>query len=306
MHRGKDPRHRLIACRHRIDGYGSVAEWSIAPVLKTGGSQGPVSSNLTASARPEARAAETADQQAAGQGRITQRHCHRRAAVCHPTQAGRPSWLERNGDGLPSAPTAPSFARTLRRACRFNLWAFTGARPVWARKCSPNSPPASTDSHNRRPICSLTPAANRPACLHPARPSKLVRLSGKVWTPASMWSRLSCSVAKADGDHGRDDQGRASNRQRAVRVDAEGHRADRASGPGARDRRRGADARSRNGGHARWPAGVALAGVAGPNVTLGRFCWQGQQRLLPVDPSGTAVAAVGRWCHGAGLGRQNA
>ena len=29
---------------------GSVAEWSIAPVLKTGGSQGPVSSNLTASA----------------------------------------------------------------------------------------------------------------------------------------------------------------------------------------------------------------------------------------------------------------
>jgi hypothetical protein len=27
-----------------------VAEWSIAPVLKTGGSQGPVSSNLTASA----------------------------------------------------------------------------------------------------------------------------------------------------------------------------------------------------------------------------------------------------------------
>ena len=30
---------------------GSVAEWSIAPVLKTGGPQGPVSSNLTASAR---------------------------------------------------------------------------------------------------------------------------------------------------------------------------------------------------------------------------------------------------------------
>ena len=30
---------------------GSVAEWSIAPVLKTGGSQGPVSSNLTASAK---------------------------------------------------------------------------------------------------------------------------------------------------------------------------------------------------------------------------------------------------------------
>jgi hypothetical protein len=27
-----------------------VAEWSIAPVLKTGGSKGPVSSNLTASA----------------------------------------------------------------------------------------------------------------------------------------------------------------------------------------------------------------------------------------------------------------
>ena len=34
-----------------IGGAGSVAEWSIAPVLKTGGSQGPVSSNLTASAR---------------------------------------------------------------------------------------------------------------------------------------------------------------------------------------------------------------------------------------------------------------
>jgi hypothetical protein len=28
-----------------------VAEWSIAPVLKTGGSKGPVSSNLTASAK---------------------------------------------------------------------------------------------------------------------------------------------------------------------------------------------------------------------------------------------------------------
>jgi hypothetical protein len=32
--------------------YGSVAEWSIAPVLKTGGGSSPsVSSNLTASAR---------------------------------------------------------------------------------------------------------------------------------------------------------------------------------------------------------------------------------------------------------------
>ena len=30
---------------------GSVAEWSIAPVLKTGDSKGSVSSNLTASAR---------------------------------------------------------------------------------------------------------------------------------------------------------------------------------------------------------------------------------------------------------------
>ena len=31
---------------------GSVAEWSIAPVLKTGGPKGSVSSNLTASATP--------------------------------------------------------------------------------------------------------------------------------------------------------------------------------------------------------------------------------------------------------------
>jgi hypothetical protein len=35
---------------------GSVAEWSIAPVLKTGGSKGSVSSNLTASAKkPKSR-----------------------------------------------------------------------------------------------------------------------------------------------------------------------------------------------------------------------------------------------------------
>ncbi len=35
----------------RLTTPGSVAEWSIAPVLKTGGSQGSVSSNLTASAK---------------------------------------------------------------------------------------------------------------------------------------------------------------------------------------------------------------------------------------------------------------
>jgi hypothetical protein len=43
------------ACRRCAAGYnaagsGSVAEWSIAPVLKTGNPQGFVSSNLTASA----------------------------------------------------------------------------------------------------------------------------------------------------------------------------------------------------------------------------------------------------------------
>ena len=39
-----------------------MAEWSIAPVLKTGGSQGPVSSNLTASARAGWRNAKHAQQ----------------------------------------------------------------------------------------------------------------------------------------------------------------------------------------------------------------------------------------------------
>ena len=35
----------------RTNSYGSVVEWSITAVLKTAGPKGPVSSNLTASAK---------------------------------------------------------------------------------------------------------------------------------------------------------------------------------------------------------------------------------------------------------------
>ncbi len=53
-----EPSVRRAACCQRLEaktdryngGVGSVAEWSIAPVLKTGGPKGSVSSNLTASA----------------------------------------------------------------------------------------------------------------------------------------------------------------------------------------------------------------------------------------------------------------
>ncbi|SCC95186.1 hypothetical protein THIX_70215 [Thiomonas sp. X19] len=39
-----------LGARLQSRSFGSVAEWSIAPVLKTGDSKGSVSSNLTASA----------------------------------------------------------------------------------------------------------------------------------------------------------------------------------------------------------------------------------------------------------------